>query len=75
MRCERTPLLWHSGAMDPTTKGNLLMFLGAMLVLATFWLVFLGLTQGNLLQFAVGVVAGVGAVAVFRAYAAHSRQQ
>lgn len=61
--------------MDPTTKGNLLMFLGAMLVLATFWLVFLGLTQGNLLQFAVGVVAGVGAVAVFRAYAAHSRQQ
>ena len=57
--------------MDPAAKGNLLMFCGAMLVLAAFWLTVLGLVQGNPVQFAGGVVAAVAAVAVFRAYARH----
>jgi hypothetical protein len=59
--------------MDPASKGNVLMFIGAMLVIATFWLVLFGLTQGNLVQFAGGVCCGVASVAVFRAYAAHVR--
>jgi hypothetical protein len=59
--------------VDPATKGNLLMFCGAMLVLAAFWLIVLGLTQGNLVQFAGGVAAAVAAVTVFRAYVRHIR--
>lgn len=55
--------------MDPTTKGNLLIFFGAMLALAAFWLVVSGLTGGGVFALALGVCAAVGCVAVFRVYA------
>lgn len=56
--------------MDPTAKANLLIFLGSMLVLGAFWFLFLGITGGNAVQIAAGVIAIAGAVGVFRAYAA-----
>lgn len=60
--------------MDPTAKANLLIFLGSMLVLAAFWFAFLGITGGNIVQVAAGVVALAGAVGLFRAYAAGRKQ-
>lgn len=59
--------------MDQTTKGNMLIFFGAMLILATFWLIVLGYQQSSPVRIALGVCAAVGAVVVFRVYARSRR--
>jgi hypothetical protein len=61
--------------MDPSAKGNVLMFFGAMLAVAAFWLLVLGATQGSVLRIVLGVVAVVLAVWVFRAYAASRKDE
>jgi hypothetical protein len=55
--------------VDPTSKGNILMFLGAVLALATFWLIVLGVTQASPIRIVFGVLAGALSVWVFRLYA------
>jgi energy-converting hydrogenase Eha subunit E len=60
--------------MDPAAKGNVLMFAGAMLVLGTFWLLLAGWSESDPLRLALGAGCAVGAVVVFRTYAAHIKK-
>ena len=61
--------------MDPAAKTNLLLFGGSMLVLAAFWLILSGVSGGGALSIAAGVIAGVGAVALFRVFARSRKDQ
>ncbi len=54
--------------MDSTTRANLLLFAGSMLVLAAFWFVVLGIGGGGAVQILVGVLCLIGAVLTFRFY-------
>lgn len=59
--------------MDSTTRANLLLFGGSILVLAAFWFVVLGIGGGGVLQVLAGVACLVGAVVVFRSYGRNRR--
>lgn len=59
--------------MDQTTKGNMMFFFGSLLALGAFWLILLGATGGGAVRIALGICAGVAAVAVFRVYATSQR--
>lgn len=52
--------------MDPVTRTNLLLFLGATLVLAACWLFLSGIAGGGVVQWVVGAGCALGAVWVFR---------
>ena len=60
--------------MDPAAKGNVLMFSGAMLVLGAFWMLLAGWSESEPIRLVIGVGLGIGAVLVFRAYAAHIKK-
>ncbi len=45
------------------------MFVGAMLVLATFWMLLAAFVEGTPVRLAIAAVTAIGAVAVFRTYA------
>jgi hypothetical protein len=52
--------------MDPTTRTNLLILLGAVAVIAAFWLVVLGVQQGSPIRIALGICLVAVAVTLFR---------
>lgn len=54
--------------VDPTTRANLLLFSGSMLLLGAFWFVVLGLGGGGALQVVAGVGCLIGAVWIFRIF-------
>ncbi len=65
---------WHGGSMSSASKGNVLMFVGAMLVLATFWMLLAALVEGAPVRLAIAALTAIGAVAVFRTYAVHLKR-
>ncbi len=60
--------------MSSAGKGNVLMFVGAMLVLATFWMLLAALVEGAPVRLAIAALTAIGAVAVFRTYAVHLKR-
>lgn len=50
------------------------MFSGAMLVLGAFWMLLAGWSESEPIRLVIGVGLGIGAVLVFRAYAAHIKK-
>ncbi len=65
---------WHCGDMDSASKGNVLMFVGAMLVLATFWMLLAALVEGTPVRLAIAALTAIGAIGVFRTYAIHMKR-
>ena len=50
------------------------MFVGAMLVLATFWMLLAALVEGTPVRLAIAALTAIGAIAVFRTYAIHKKR-